>query len=222
MADHRIQIAPGVALPLFPMRPRMGVRLTQANALSTIAALHETHVFQPKLNGDRVLLGKQDDVLHVYNRHQKPYTFKLDLKPWASLPNGTLLDGEGKLGKFYPFETVAYAGESFCPKPVEERITHAAALCAEPGRKYIFDLAYSFPASTVVPPLVPNLLGEGLSLDWATQTFIHLGVNASPEVRAQVPYWEGVVAKKKGSRYNILGLCQDDPLWVKLKWEYAP
>ena len=203
-----INIAAGLSLPFFPMRPKMGVRLTSVEqALKEISALHHLYVFQPKMNGDRVLLAtcawknggthvKPTPVIEAYQRYGKPYTFSFDKTPWMALPDLTCLDGEVKDGKFHPFELLALAGESWLRKPVEERIEGAKEVCLQCGVPYKFD--------------IPSM-----------EKFITRHLTPSKLPRNTSPYWEGLVAKKKGSKYNILGSIQDDPLWTKLKWSYA-
>ena len=211
-----INIAAGLSLPFFPMRPKMGVRLTSVEqALKEISALHHLYVFQPKMNGDRVLLAtcawknggthvKPTPVIEAYQRYGKPYTFSFDKTPWRALPDLTCLDGEVKDGEFHPFELLALAGESWLRKSVEERIAGAKDMCTKCGVTYKFDFK-AFTDSELSP----------------LEEFITRHLTPSKLPRNTSPYWEGLVAKKKGSKYNILGSIQDDPLWTKLKWSYA-
>jgi len=207
-----INIAAGLSLPFFPMRPKMGVRLTSVEqALKEISALHHLYVFQPKMNGDRVLLATspaptivKGSIISAYQRYGKPYTFSFDKTPWRALPDLTCLDGEVKDGEFHPFELLALAGESWLRKSVEERIEGAKDMCTKCGVTYKFDFK-AFTDSELSP----------------LEEFITRHLTPSKLPRNTSPYWEGLVAKKKGSKYNILGSIQDDPLWTKLKWSYA-
>ena len=199
-----INIAAGLSLPFFHMRPKMGVRLTSVEqALKEISALHHLYVFQPKMNGDRVLLATspaptivKGSIISAYQRYGGNYTFKFHETPWRALPDLTCLDGEVKDGEFHPFELLALAGESWLRKPVEERIEGAKEVCLQCGVPYKFD--------------IPSM-----------EKFITTHLKPIFTPRNTSPYWEGLVAKKKGSKYNILGSIQDDPLWTKLKWSYA-
>jgi ATP-dependent DNA ligase len=92
-------------------------------------------VVQPKLNGDRVLLVKQGPVASLFSRHGGHYTAaRLNLACWQWLPEGTILDGEGWQGSFYPFDVPALANDTTgampcsCRVDLVERLTHRAGL----------------------------------------------------------------------------------------------
>jgi hypothetical protein len=184
----------------------MGVRLrTIEQAIEALDSMRKTHVFQPKMNGDRVELSKDGDGnLHAFQRHLKRYTYSFDLKPWQKLPKLTCLDGEVKDGHFHPFEAEAWDGVSLLSATQEDRIAQAERSCAECGRPFEFDLE--------------NPVGAyGCTLE--TLLEVYLGETDQP--RNTSPYWEGIVAKKKSCRYNVLGVVKDDPNWIKLKFWYA-
>ncbi len=163
-----------------PMRPVMDEALTPQNVLAVVHELSRTHEIQPKLNGDRVILRKVNGAIECFNRHQSRYSFNVNaVTDWAGLPDGTVLDGEGYAGKFYPFEAV-------CEGPVEERIAAAKRFCRQLGNAYIFDTP---------------------SDAWLLRC------------RDNLPQWEGIVAKAKGSEYEWLNKPSHTSWqWFKCKW----
>ena len=183
------KIAEGVTFPFYPMRPRLGESITQANVrLALRRAKADGYLVQPKLNGDRVLVAVLEDhrVLAV-TRHNSPYSFKvMNLELFAGLPAMTVLDGEVYRRQFYPFEAVAVAGESLVDSGPEERAPRARELC--------------------------HRLGVAWQFDAPTARFME-------NRRGNLPVWEGVVLKKLGSRYLPLGSeAQESATWVKRRW----
>lgn len=164
----------------FPMRPQLFAKLTRANVLAVVHDLAQTHIIQPKLNGDRVVLRKIDGRLVAESRFGKPYSFSVHAATdWAGLPDGTVLDGEGWQGHFWPFEAVIDA-------TVEERVAEAKRLCAVHRRPFIFDAP--------------------------TDAWL---LNASDNL----PQWEGIVAKERGTAYEWLGKpARESWQWLKAKW----
>lgn len=162
------------------MRPIMDEHLTRDNVLQVVHELAATHVIQPKLNGDRVILQKHNGAIHCYNRHQSRYSFNVNaVTDWASLPDGTIIDGEGYGGKFYPFEAVIDA-------PVEARVAEAKRLCLLTGNAFIFD--------------------------HPTDAWLLRGAD-------NLPQWEGIVAKQRGTSYEWLNQANHTSWqWVKCKW----
>jgi ATP-dependent DNA ligase len=162
------------------MRPVMAEALTPQNVLSVVRELSAGYVLQPKLNGDRVILRKVNGAIECFNRHQSRYSFNVNaVLDWAGLPDGTVLDGEGYHGKFYPFEVVNDA-------PVEERVASAKRICLSLGNAYIFDA----PTDAWLLRCADNL-----------------------------PQWEGIVAKQRGTKYEWLTKPHHTSWqWLKCKW----
>jgi len=147
----------GWALPFFPMRPTHGPRITK-RFVKTILEQMETkrYLFQPKLNGDRVLLGISDRQVVASNRHYGWYQFQVqNATAWLKLGDGTLFDGEVFKGNFYPFELLALEGRSYKANTVEERAIMAMQMCRlcgvqwmypEPTKKWLLNLGANLPA----------------------------------------------------------------------------
>jgi len=205
MTADRLNIAPGLALPFWPMRPRIGVKLTSDNVRAVIEEMSRDYVLQPKMNGDRVTIATVNGVVHAFHRKLGRYTFKFNRAAWSMLPNCTCLDGEVKDGEFHPFELLALAGESWLSKPVETRIEGARMLCKERLRPYAFFSVLDDGTSW----------GPGVGSEYLAN---HTNGTVKPST---APYWEGVVAKLKGSRYTIFGCEKDSPNWVKLKFSWC-
>lgn len=163
------------------MRPWMSRKLTKANAVKLVRGLLADYVVQPKLNGDRVLLVKRNGIVEAWNRHGSRYSFSVNaMADWGGLPDGTILDGEGWQGRFYPFEAV------IDDAPVEARVEAARRYCLELGNAFIFDTP--------------------------TDAFLRNGAD-------NLPQWEGVVAKKRGSIYRWNRKAHFESIdWLKLKW----
>jgi len=96
------------------MRPTAtDTTLSPRNVLATVRRLEAAgYLIQPKLNGDRVLLVKRGWIVEAYNRRGSRYGFSVHaISDWRALPEGTLLDGEGWQGRFYPFEALEIGGD---------------------------------------------------------------------------------------------------------------
>lgn len=122
-----------------PMRPISAARLYSDNAVELVRAAAETHIIQPKLNGDRVLLVKRNGSVSLFNRKRGEYGYRLDTRPWLSLPDDTILDGEGWRHGFYPFDVLMVGGESHIESPVESRTAEAKRICLAAGQDWLFD-----------------------------------------------------------------------------------
>ena len=111
------------------MRP---TAVAEKCTIENVARLSD-YVIQPKLNGDRVILTMTDDGVELMQRHGAPYTFMVrNRNEFASLPAGTVLDGEVFASNFHPFETVG-------PEPVEVRVSAAKTICLMLGVEWLFD-----------------------------------------------------------------------------------
>jgi ATP-dependent DNA ligase len=136
---ERVVVAPGVALPFFPMRPMTGERIEGQRAVDVVNSyIAKGYIVQPKLNGDRVTLAKVNGKLLAQNRHGAWYSYNFDQKPWLSLPDGTCLDGEVRDKVFTPFEALSHAGKSLLRETAEYRVALAKSLCTA-GRVWLFD-----------------------------------------------------------------------------------
>lgn len=142
--SQRIRIVPGLAMPFFPARPSMGVPATKKLGLCCfIADMDRGYVVQPKLNGDRACLGivERDggNFILVQNRHGSWLTQKIkNVGSFVNLGAGTCLDGEVVDGQFYPFEVLAWGGESFMGDTGIVREKLARIVCREAGVPYLF------------------------------------------------------------------------------------
>ena len=121
---------------MFPCRPSRGPPFDAGAVLELIA---RGLVVQPKLNGDRVILVKDGPVPVLFSRHGGHYTAaRLDLACWQWLPEGTILDGEGWRGAFYPFDVPKLAGEATGAMPCRQRVDLAERLTLRAGLPWIF------------------------------------------------------------------------------------
>jgi len=122
---------------MFPCRPSTGPPF---DAGAVLALIERGLIVQPKLNGDRVVLVKQGSPVPVlYSRHGGQYTAaKLDLTRWQWLPDGTILDGEGWRGSFYPFDVPALANKPTGAMPCRDRVKLAEELTLKAGLPWIF------------------------------------------------------------------------------------
>ena len=121
---------------MFPCRPSRGPPF---DAAAVLALIERGLVVQPKLNGDRVLLVKQGPVPVLFSRHGGHYTAaRLDLGPWHWLPEGTILDGEGWQGSFYPFDVPDLANQATGAMPCRDRVKLAEELTLRAGLPWIF------------------------------------------------------------------------------------
>jgi ATP-dependent DNA ligase len=169
------------------MRPEFYGKLTRRNVLSVVAELAKTHLIQPKLNGDRVLLHKLDGYLSAFNRTGTRYGFSIQaISAWQSLPDGTLLDGEGWGGRFYPFDVLTLAGQDLTRTAIESRTDSAKRLCLSTGNPWLWEEP--------------------------TAAFLLRGLD-------NLPQWEGIVAKERGSIYEPITRPQNESWqWLKCKW----
>jgi len=127
-----VEVMKGWILPFFPMRPANGPKLTKKLALEILEKMDEhRYIYQPKLNGDRVILAIHQRRVLAASRHYDWYSFQIanagDFK--AKLGDGTVLDGEVYKGNFYPFECLALEGRSFKQNTTEEREIMAMQMC---------------------------------------------------------------------------------------------
>jgi len=138
--SERIRIVPGLAAPFFPMRPRHGRAVaTISGAINILKEFTEAgNTVQPKLNGDRGPLVKMNDRIMIQNRHGSWYNFKVNVRKFSRMPDGTCLDGEVWKGQFYPFEVLSWNFSSRMTRPVAERAEEAERLCSTFGVEWIF------------------------------------------------------------------------------------
>lgn len=208
MLATNIRVAPGLALPFFPMRPAEGRSLsTPDRAVELVREFEESgDTLQPKLNGDRacvavvrashllpsdvqffkpLVVGKV--AVLVQNRHGDRYHYSIaNLSLFARLPPGTCQDGEVFKKQFYPFETLASEGISMLRSAPDGRVANARAVCRMLGVDWLFD--------------APKL------------AYLRLH-------RENLPFWEGIVRKAKGSPYvPCTNDTCDSPTWWKHKW----
>ena len=124
------EIVKGLSMPFFPMRPKTGRRiLTMDDVRDIITRLKDGWTVQLKLNGDRAEVGTDADGVHIANRHGTWYGLPVLLDSFKSLPVGTLLDGEVYKKKFYPFEVLAFGGESMLRCTPAQREAQAKEVC---------------------------------------------------------------------------------------------
>ena len=147
-------------------------------------------ILQPKLNGDRVVLWIERDGWTAQNRHGSRYSFRIrNAADFAALPSGTVLDGEVIGSNFYPFDVLRIGDLDLTGAPVENRIGAVKSLCAACRVEW----RYSEPTPAQL-------------VQWETDYPLTREV-------------EGVVAKRKGSKYQIHAKPfheADD--WLKFKW----
>ncbi len=136
----RVRIVPGLAMPFFPARPTLGTPATKKLAPRCfIAEMDRGNVCQPKLNGDRAGVGIADGQALVQNRHGGWLKQRVhNLSAFFGLGDGTCLDGEVIDGHFYPFEVLAWGGESFLDAHQTERCELARIVCRECDQPYLF------------------------------------------------------------------------------------
>lgn len=126
-----VTILKGLTMPFFPMRPAHGQRLTK-ELIPRILEHQKSrkYVYQPKLNGDRVILGVSGRRVVACNRHGSWYQFQVEnAKNFLKLGDGSCFDGEVWQGSFYPFECLALDGRSFRHNTTEERVIMAEQMC---------------------------------------------------------------------------------------------
>jgi hypothetical protein len=138
---EEIQIMKGWTLPFFPMRPANGPRLTKPLVVEILKKMEDgRYIYQPKLNGDRALLGIVDKRVVVCNRHYGWYQFQVANAGafQAKCGSGTLFDGEVYKSNFYPFECLALEGRSFKANTVDEREIIAMQMCRLAGVQWMY------------------------------------------------------------------------------------
>ena len=181
-------ILPGLSMPMFPMRPKSGRQITTKTDVKDIfTRIKSGWTVQLKINGDRALVGCNTNGLHVANRHGDWYKLSVDLTEWKSLPPGTLLDGEIFKKKFYPFEVVAYAGQSLDRSTPAERESKAKWLCGQMGVEWLYE-----PKQSVLSKMRANMPTiEGVVLKMADAPYIPLA-NATRESDTWIKWkWQG-------------------------------
>lgn len=185
----RVQILQNLTMPFFPMRPRHG-RALKTDADYLEIVGDKYYVRQPKLNGDRAALAVILPDLYIQNRHGSWYKYSItNGDSYLKEQDHTLFDGEVYEKKFYPFETLVYGGKSMLASPVEERIESAESRCSALGVEWKF--------------AAPDV-------DWFRKSEYRKGT---------VPVWEGVVLKRAGSQYVMMGTDSGESMsWLKRKW----
>jgi hypothetical protein len=184
----RINIAVGLSLPLFPGRPMNGLALRTADQAQAQFErdMDLGKLLQPKLGGDRAVLGVTPAALHICNRHGGWLHQGIKNRGLLQeLQSGTVLDGEVIDGHFYPFECLADGGTSLVAHPTEWRITCARTLCARIGVQWLF-----------APP---------------TLAYIR-------KMRANLPRWEGYVAKSNLPYPLGRSASEETTRWTKHRW----
>jgi ATP-dependent DNA ligase len=75
----------------------------------------------------------------LFSRHGGHYTAaRLDVAAWDWLPAGTILDGEGWQGRFYPFDVPDLANQATSAMPCRDRVKLAEELTLRAGLPWIF------------------------------------------------------------------------------------
>lgn len=158
---------------------------------ASVLRFADTHVIQPKLNGDRACLAAVDGELWLQNRHGAFYKQSCDLTEWVPLKRGAwLLDGEVWKKKFYPFEVVILDGVDISAACPSERVTRAKELTRAVHLEWMFDMP--------------------------TQSWVESQLRLPKDLSRQ---WEGIVAKRRGSRYVQSGTeGTETSHWIKVKW----
>jgi len=192
--NDKLLVIPGVQMPFFPMRPTTGSMIRGIEQIDTIMEMISSHTWevQPKLNGDRVTVAVIDGKAYAQNRHGKWYSYTIEnLKSYLALPNRTLLDGEVYEKMFYPFEALAIGGESLMRECPSVRIGTAKAF------SHVIGVEWKFETPT---------------REWLIKNF-------QEQTKLRVPVWEGIVRKKVGTPYAILGSdSQESTNVFKNKW----
>lgn len=134
---NRVRLNSGIGLPFYPMRPSRGAIATEAQLQMD---LDNGWLCQPKLDGDRTILGVTADDMIFTSRHMAEYSFQVkNAARFKGLQPGTCLDGECWKGNFYPFEVLAVGNQSFLGEPVERRVGYAKYLCELLGVPWLFE-----------------------------------------------------------------------------------
>src|SRR5215831_5028388 len=136
-----IEVAKGWILPFFPMRPARGPLLTKKVAKDILERMDDhTYIYQPKLNGDRVILAIVGGKVIACNRHYSWYSYQIANGSafTAKLGDGTIFDGEVYKSQFFPFECLAREGHSFKANTAEQRALEAMHMCRLCGVPWLF------------------------------------------------------------------------------------
>ena len=135
---NKVTVIPGIAMPFFPMRPLTGPKLVKEADVENLTP--SGYFWQPKLNGDRVILGKFEGKVYISNRHGGWYSHTVkNLGLWARVPDQTVLDGEVWQMKFLPFEALAVGGVSLLRECVTKRAAKAKELAISLEEPFLFD-----------------------------------------------------------------------------------
>jgi hypothetical protein len=138
---NEIEILKGWTLPFFPMRPAKGYRLTPDLVLDVLGRMaNHRFIYQPKLKGDRALLGVVGRKVVVCTRNYDWYPYQVEnaTSYLAKMGDGSLFDGVVSYGSFYPFECLAFDGRSLKCNTVEEREIIAMQMCRLCGIEWLF------------------------------------------------------------------------------------
>lgn len=136
---ERIKVAPGLRYPFYPPRPLHGAALTRANVYDFIDTMDRTHVIQPKLVGDRVILLVRDGSVQVYTCHCSAHRRPINRNKWLPMPENTLLDGLVCKKEFYPFEAVVVGDDNLARMGPEDRMNKARDLSQQVKQPFAFD-----------------------------------------------------------------------------------
>jgi hypothetical protein len=185
-----VEIVPGLTMPFYPMRPRLGLCLRTPRLVQEFYAEirdPDQWICQPKLNGHRACLAVVDKRVYVQNRHGGWYSRSVHNIPvFLKLPNRTCLDGEVYKGDFHPFECLAVGGNPFMHCTANEREVMACQLLRLIEQPWMF---------------------ERPSRAWLMRG------------RDNLPDFEGVVLKRVNSPYRLLGSdAQTSADWFKRRW----
>jgi ATP-dependent DNA ligase len=181
-------ILPGLSMPMFPMRPKSGRQIISKTDIKDIFVRRKSGwTVQLKINGDRAQVGVNENGIHVANRHGGWYGLSVDLTEWKSLPIGTLLDGEIFKKKFYPFEALAYAGQSLDRHTPADREAKAKELCEKAGVSWLYE-----PTPGILAKMRENMpIIEGVVLKMANTPYIPLST-ATRESDTWIKWkWQG-------------------------------
>jgi hypothetical protein len=130
-----------IMMPFFPMRPVAGLSIRTPEVVSmVIQDLDDPSVvIEPKLNGDRAVVGVTPNGVYITNRHGSEYSFSVNnVSELRRLPVDTILDGEVWQGSFYPFAAISIGGESLMFKTCRERQRVAKDVCRCIKQKFLF------------------------------------------------------------------------------------
>lgn len=188
----RTTIIPGIAWPLFPMRPTPGQELTASKITELMNRMKAGDTLQRKLNGDRAVLAAFNGNVFINNRRAEQFRHPaINARDFLHISKGKqlVLDGEVYKSKFIPFEALCIDGFSLLDRGPDVRVGAAKKICDQLNLPWIWDVTEDW------------LLTE--------LTTVHT-------LRSE---FEGVVLKKKDSPYKPLGSAeQDSSDWFKYKF----